>query len=301
MYRRYGLDFYESKLSEIEILRLFQRYEMYCFHVKRTSKGCIFATRIKDRNKLHSILPNATYLYTSGLWGMVIRNFTNKYRIFSYICMICLWMFFSNTIFAFEIYGENDKLEKNMNDIVHTFLYQRKNVDQLKKTIQIKFKDDISWLEVYENGSKITIRYTLRGKVLNNIKNNAPLIAKKNGMIAYFECDSGYKVKQVNDLVHEGDILVDNKMKDSYNRNVDVNVSGKVFAYTWQKVSVEIKNNKLPDALNYFSLLMEARDQIKINKDIGERIVKENILQFERNEGTIKIIILYTLLEDITS
>ena len=90
-------------------------------------------------------------------------------------------------------------------------------------------------------------------------------------------------------------------MYDSYQKEVNVDVEGSVFAYTWQKVIVEIKDNKLPDAINYFSLLLEARSQINIQLNAKEKVVKENILHFDKNEGKIKLIILYTLLEDITS
>ena len=107
------------------------------------------------------------------------------------------------------------------------------------------------------------------------------------------------KNKIIKDLVKKGDIIVNNKMLNSNNQEVDVDVKGKVFAYTWRKIMVEIDENKYPDAINYFHLLLEARSTIQLQDE--ERIEKENVLLFDKNKGKIKIIILYTLLEDITS
>lgn len=187
-----------------------------------------------------------------------------------------------------------------MQQFLNSQLYQLKDIQEMKSSLLENFKEDVSWLEVYEKGSIIKVRYAAKEKIKKEKMNDKALIAKKDGMIVYFDCKQGNKVKKVHDVVHRGEVLVDNHMLDSQGKEVTVNVNGKVYAHTWKKVQVEVKNH-LPEAVNYFNMLLTARDQISIDKEWGEQIVSENILQFDPKQDTMKLEILYTLLEDITS
>lgn len=301
MFKRYGLDHYSIHLKQLLLLRQCRKSNLFIYHVHEKEEVIYFDVRVKDRNRVQSILPTAKYLYTSGIVGMLLRNFTNKTRLISYASCILIWCILSSTIFHVEVYGTKDQLDQRIVKTMDSFLYQSKNVDKIKKTLLDTYQKDVSWLEVYDKGSIIKIRYAAKEKVEKSQKGSVPLVAKKDGMIAYFKSDAGYKVKKAKDIVKKGDILVDNHMPDSFNRDVSLEVSGKVYAYTWQRVVVEMNANRLPEAINYFSLLLEARNQIDIDLKNEEKIVKENILQFSKNQGKIKLEILYTLLEDITS
>lgn len=299
--QKLGVDCYLINARLIDVIRTCKQSELDCFNIKNKDKGIQISFHIKDRNKVKQIFPNAKYLYTNGILGMFLRNFTKKERIISYLCVIALWIFYSATLFEVNIYGESDELDYKMQHTLEKYMYHKKDLDSLKKTLLTTFQNDISWLEVYEKGSSVNIRYSLKKHVTENMTSNQPLIAKKDGMIAYFKCDKGYKLKKVKDVVKKGEVLVDNKMLDSFNKEVEVDVDGKVYAYTWQQVEVEMNDNKMPEAINYYSMLLEARNQIDIDVQNEEKIIKENVLHFSKNKGKINLVILYTLLEDITS
>lgn len=296
-----GIDYYFIDMRMIDAIRYCRKNDICCYDVTIQDKKTRLGFRIKDRNKVKQLFPHAEFLYTSGLWGMILRNFTKKTRIISYICVIGLWAFFSITLFEVNINGESDQLDESIKNKMDKYMYHHKDVDTVKKELLTSFKKDISWLEVYEKGSSINIRYALKKHIINEEKDNQSLIAKKDGMIAYFKCDEGFKLKKVKDVVKAGEILVDNKMPNSFGQEVAIAVNGKVYAYTWQRVTVEIEANKLPEAVNYYAMLLEARNEIDVDIKNDEKIIKENVLHFTENEGKISLEILYTLLEDITS
>ncbi len=57
----------------------------------------------------------------------------------------------------------------------------------------------------------------------------------------------------------------------------------------------------MPKAFQYFELLMAARAQVSQDFHKDDKIHKENILQFSKDMGKIKMVIHYTLLQDITT
>lgn len=299
MFKYYGLDHYYVLLNEIAFLKKFKTLDIYCYNVKSDTQKTYFCCRVKDRKKVNKYVEEATYLYTSGILGMLLRNITNMYRLMSYTVCIFMWMFLSNTVFKIDVIGEVDAMDKKMYSILDSFLYKQKQIDKMKDNIQNTFENELAWFEVYEKGNVVEVNYTLKNKINPTLHKQELLIAKQDGLIAYFKDVSGYKNKNINDLVKKGDIIVSNKLLNPNNQEVNIDVKGKVFAYTWKRIEVEIDNNKYPDAINYFNLLLEARSSIELEKE--EFIEKENVLLFDKNKGKIRIIILYTLLEDITS
>lgn len=301
MFKRYGLDHYSINKSTISFLKICKKENLYVYHVKAKENLTYFEARLKDREKIISIFPTSHYLFTSGFVGMLFRNFTSKSRLLSYGICIFMWCFLSCTVFRIDVLGTKDDLDNRITQSLRKYQYQTKNIHGVKKDLLSKYKNDVSWLEVYDKGSIVKVHYVAKEKSEEKEFGDKPLIAKKDGMIAFFKSDAGFKVRRVNDIVKKGDILIDNHMPDSYQRDTNVEVRGKVYAHTWQKVSVEMKANKLPDAINYYSLLLEARNQVNIDLENEEEVEVENILQFSKNKGKIKLEILYTLLEDITS
>ncbi|NBK98128.1 MAG: hypothetical protein EOM50_08920, partial [Erysipelotrichia bacterium] len=218
--KKIGIDYYLIEHRLIDVIRICKQNNLDCFDVKVRKQGIQIAFLIKERKRIKQIFPQARFLYTSGLLGMLLRNFTNKTRLISYLSVILLWCFFTNTLFAVNIYGESDVLDKKIQTTLKDYLYKPKDTQAMKTMLYKKYHDKISWLEVYEKGSSISIRYALKKQVEKQVNDNMPLIAKKDGMIAYFQCNAGYKLKKVNDIVKAGDVLVDNHMPNSFNQSV---------------------------------------------------------------------------------
>ena len=123
------------------------------------------------------------------------------------------------------------------------------------------------------------------------------LVAAKEGVIAAFDVSRGNKVVSVNQKVQKGDVLVSHIILDSSEQEKTSEVLGKVYAYTFQRVDVEISKKSYPQAINYYLCLMKSRMSIHLDKD--EHIVKEISLQFEEDSDTIKMSNYYVLYEMI--
>lgn len=295
-----GFDLYDTTLHLHALLKTAKENDFVLYMVSTKENHIFFYSSIRDRNKIQKI-EKISYQYTSGLMGMILRNGLKKSRIVSYVIVIITWFLLSTTCFEFKIMGESDSLDFKIQQILEEELYKKIDVSKTKNKIYKEIKNDISWMEVYQKGSILHIQYAKRDKDKYKKKYNQPLIAKKDGVIAYFECDEGFKIKKVNEVVKKGDIIVDNVIIDSSGKSKKINVNGKVFAYTWEKVVMSIEDNKIPSAINYFQMILQARSDITSTMSKEEKIHKENVLQFTKNKGKIRLVILYTLLEDITS
>lgn len=302
MINKIGLDHYcINDVSMVLLIKKCRKYHLSCYLLENRNHKTYFSAKIIDRKKVKSLFPQAKFLYTSGVLGMMLRNIKRKDNLIGYLCMIIIWYVLSSSILHIDVIGESDNIQNKIENYVSSQYYHFKDIDSIKKDLLEAFHDDVSWLEVYEKGSIIKIRYALKQKEKSFIIDDKPLIAKKAGMLTNFRVKEGIKVKKVNDLVTKGEVLVDNKGITSDGKVFKSKVEGQVFAYTWQEVKIEIDDNKLPDAINYFSMMMNARDQIDIDYEWGEKVVDENVLQFTRKQDKIILKILYTLLEDITS
>ena len=127
------------------------------------------------------------------------------------------------------------------------------------------------------------------------------LIAQRDGIIAGFDVQHGEKRVALNQSVKKGDVLVSSLMADSRGNAEHLHVKGRVFAYTWEKVELEAERSAMPQPLQFFSMLLQARAQVSSSFLKDDRIVSENILQFGEKAGKIKLVIHYTLYRDISS
>ncbi|MEG2550213.1 MAG: sporulation protein, partial [Erysipelotrichaceae bacterium] len=97
------------------------------------------------------------------------------------------------------------------------------------------------------------------------------------------------------------DVLVNNVLLDSMNKEEPLYVLGNVFAYSWQRVEVSMNQSHLPKAFEFFQLLFLARNQVSKDFRANDKIHKENILQFSQDMGKIKMVVLYTTYLDIST
>ena len=127
------------------------------------------------------------------------------------------------------------------------------------------------------------------------------MIAQEDGVIRYFSLKHGEKVVHVNDFVKKGDVLVKNYLITSHGQPSQLYVEGVVYADTFQKVTVRMKTDRMPKALQFFRLLLRARTEVSKDFLEDDRIIDENILHFEKEQGTITMVVLYTCYKDIST
>lgn len=171
----------------------------------------------------------------------------NKLIILTIIFSFGFILYLSNTIFSIDVI-HNDKNIRELilnelkeNDIkIYSNVKNYKYINKVKQKILNKYKDKIEWLEIENSGTKYIVR--LEERKINNIENTSTprnLVASKNALIISVEASSGEIIRNKNDYVRKGDIIVTGDIKLNETVKNKVSALGKVYGEVWYKVVVE--------------------------------------------------------------
>lgn len=301
-----GLDYWKYYGPMRNFLHVCSKNDISVYEVTQHKQYITFYASFFQRREIEKTLQQVEYVKTTGCLGLLIKMVKTPRHLFCIGISLCLWYWLSHMIFSIEFIGEKDSSKELLqNALVEMNIqppFYEKDIFSLKTDLKKRTENDIAWLELVKEGSRYKVYYT--PKEFADVKQLArdELIAQKDGVIAKFDLQHGNKNCALNDFVHQGDVLVRNVLTDSMNIDEEIFVKGKVFAYTWQDVTVSMEANDLPEAFQFFQLLLEARSEVskELTKE-DEKIYKENILHFTSDMGTISMTIHYTLYEDITS
>lgn len=230
---------------------------------------------------------------------MIKENFT---FLISFILGLLLLFTLSNTIFEIDIIHNDEKirnlvkLELEENNIskfrfVPTFSKRTKIIEKILS----KNKNDLEWLEIERQGSRLIVKVTER-KENEEQESNEPrhIVAKKSGIIMKIEASEGEILKKKNDYVYEGETIISGDIIKDDTVKGQVRATGKVYAETWYLVNVkyplyykqtiyldEVKNNVIINFLNEkFSLRKNYADMHLDNKIT---LVESKIFPFSIN------------------
>lgn len=291
-----GYDVYLCTCSIEELLDYIQTRHIEIYEIN-THQKILFSSILKYRKILYEH-PQIHYLYTKGIIGMFFRFFLSKEKILSFLLSFCLLFIFNHTIFQVEYYGESQKhlmmIQNQLKNYQIPFLmFHSKNM----LTEMKKLNEHFNWYSIIQKGSKLEIHYLPRKTFTLSQNHPYDLIATSDGVIASFDVSKGNKVVKVNQKVKVGDVLVSHILIDSKNEEKTMDVLGKVYAFTFKKVDIEIKKDKLPLGVQYYKCLLLSRMTIQLDQD--EKIVKEIPLQFYEEFDKIKMSNYYVLYEMI--
>ncbi|MEG0743436.1 MAG: sporulation protein YqfD [Erysipelotrichaceae bacterium] len=303
-YKHFGLDSYRLDYDVSSFIQIVSKQEWTIYDVEYKDE-ITFYTSVYNRKDIINTFHNIKLLKTTGWLGFLIRFYKKPVRFFSLCFMICIWYGLSNTIFKIDIIGERIDIQQQIKEVLTlnhlSPPFFHKDVIQIKELLKKQCESDLAWLEVIKRGSRYIIYYTPKETVKIESLSNQNLIAQRDGIIAGFNLKWGNKLCKINDFVHQGDVLVNNVLLDSMNKEEPLYVLGNVFAYSWQRVEVSMNQSHLPKAFEFFQLLFLARNQVSKDFRANDKIHKENILQFSQDMGKIKMVVLYTTYLDIST
>lgn len=303
--RRIGLDFWRLQSATRPFLKLVRQCDLELYDIAIHQNDITFYAPISKRMDIHRYVEGAQLLRTTGMLGYLLRNLRRPIRLISLLCVALLWYGLSHIVFEVEIKGEQKESRALIEQTLQTMGYQvpfySSDVNDIKMKLKKTLENEIAWLEIEKMGSRYRISYTPKEFASLQTLSNDELIAQRDGLIQRFDIEHGNKVKKVNDFVHAGDVLVSNVITNTANENKETYVKGRVFAYTWSDIRVEMDANDLPRSFQYYDLLMEARREVSKDFKENDAIDKENILQFSSDMGKIEMMVHYTLIRDITT
>lgn len=178
---------------------------------------------------------------------------TNKYMLISLFISFLVLLLLTNTIFKININTNDEKLYNLINNSLKEndiSIYKRKKTFKELKKIKDKIlkenEDNLEWIEIKEKGCIYNIELTARVKNKENNSDNNPkdIVASKDGLIKYITSSSGVKLKDVNDYVKKGEVLISgNIIKGEDTLIRQVKAKGKVYAEVWYTVNITIPFN----------------------------------------------------------
>jgi len=183
-----------------------------------------------------------------GIKKFIINN---KYMIISFIISILFLHLLCNTIFDIRINTDDNELKSiilnSLNNNGIGINRRKKSFEELKvikKKILEENKDTLEWIEINSIGSIYEINLTKRVKKNNNETiEYGSIYAKKDGLIKHITSSSGTRLKDINDYVKKGEVLI-----SGYNfKDLEIIskglAKGNVYAEVWYiaKASIPFK------------------------------------------------------------
>lgn len=298
-----GYDLYRiDNDSLFLLLRFAKKKKIRLHHIRHENGYYLFYIPTYQRLSFHSFEGAFYYEGTFGFLKYVLflsRQYLNILGIVSFLFSVIVC---SHFIFNIHIIGTLPKVNQSLiqelkKKDVHTFssLKSYERLNEILADLKKVYKSDVEYMNVYQIGSVFHVEYTKRRQEHLEKENYQNIYAKKDGMIASFDVDSGLIKVKKNDYVKKGDLLVENTIVSTNNETQIIPVKGQVFAYTFNQYEASIKNHGQDQGEAFYHLLLLIRSQLPTSAVID----KENVLQMTKTRSKITLKMHYTLLEDI--
>lgn len=291
-----GCDVWNLSIFPLEFFKLCKERRIEIYHFEQHD-SIVFHSSIINRYRILHTFPNCIYVRSYGIGANVIKVFTLQRCLMLSVCIV-LFCLFPRFIYKIEYHGDEvGKLfiQSKLNQLkIDGSLYQYSEGE-----LEMILKDHFVWIDVQKKGAIYHITYRGMIEKEKQQRSGGCIIAKKAGMITHYEIESGSKKVNINEMVQQGDLLVDGIVVSTNHKNYQINVMGKVYAKTWQDVVVSKKSKNKPNAFDFFQLLLQARNEISKDFEEDDEILKENILHFKHNKGKIELYVHYELLQNI--
>ena len=247
--------------------------------------------KVINHNKVELIISYNDYIKIKNIKSIYDITIIKMYGLYKYVYLMkeyymlfitfiisfLFLLLISNTIFDIDIMHNNSAIRNLVKDSLKEEKIEAlrliPNYNKRKKIIEKivnENKDKLEWLEIERKGSKLIIKVVER-KINNAKEDNNPrhIIARKSGIITKIDASSGVILKQKNDYVEKGEIIISGDIVKDETVKGRVKASGNVYAETWYKVKVVYP-------LNYKEVkyLDDVKNNIVIhflNKDINIR------------------------------
>ena len=176
----------------------------------------------------------------------------NKYLLISFLISLIILYLLTNTIFKIEIKTNDEEVKTRILESLNKngiSLYKKKknfkSLTKIKEKILSENEDILEWIEINDKGCIYEIDLTRR--VINKENNidatPSSIIAEKDGLIKHITVSSGVKMKEINEYVKKGDVIISGNVIKKNELITQVKSSGEVYAETWYFVNINVPFN----------------------------------------------------------
>ena len=232
---------------------------------------------------------------TSGKKKLLEQVIKYKIPLLTFIISVFFLLIISSFILFINIDTENKNIKKiikeNLQENNVTLYSKKKSYTKLKEITQnIKNNnlDNIEWIEIDQKGVVLTVKVIERLSNNTNANNNyKDIVASKNGYIKKIYSRKGEVLKNIDDYVKKGDIIISGNIFRN-DKVVDrVKANGKVYAEVWYIVKL---NDKLihqeitPKAVGKQKLILKVNKKEITFLTIPKKVINENKKNFFKND-----------------
>lgn len=230
------------------LLRLSKNHISLLSIEKKSKEECNVLIYFKDyalAQKLNTIYD--IHIIEYGGWEKEKRCFSkNKWIFLALTCSLFFLFILSKLIFEVEVVTNNQEMKRRLlkelkEYSIEKYHFQKsyQNLQEIKEKILENHHDDIEWLEIERIGTKYRIRFEPRIIEPNKEENELRhLVAKKNAIIKKVESSTGQVLKERNDYVKKGDIIVSGYVSLNGSVKKTVSATGTVYGEVWYEVDV---------------------------------------------------------------
>jgi len=300
---RIGYDLFSIHKEDIYFfLQFIKKKKLRLLHLRHQDDMYYAYIPTYQRYTLKTFDKPLYYHQTIGMLKYVLFLSKQYLNIIGVVCFMASVIACSHFIFDIQIIGTLPKVNQSLKRELKEYDIQKystlKSYEQLNdilsglKTI---YKNDVEYMNVYQIGSVFHVEYTKRKQDVLEKDDYRNLYAKKDGLIAYLDVDSGMIQVKPNDYVKKGDLLVENTFQSTSNETKITAVKGEVYAYTFNQYEASVPNKNQDQGDAFYHLLLNIRAKLPTDAIID----KENVLQISKTRSKITLKMHYTLLENI--
>lgn len=165
------------------------------------------------------------------------------------ILLFCFLLFYvlTNMVFDIEVVHSNKEIRNLIKDELklngikkYSFKKSFKEKNQIKEKILNKYPDKIEWLEIIEEGTRYIVRVEER-EIPSKSEDNKPrhIVAKKDAVLKKVVASEGDIVRDSDDYVKKGDIIVTGEVMLNENVMGKVKAEGKAYGEVWYVIKTE--------------------------------------------------------------
>ena len=185
-----------------------------------------------------------------GSYGLLrIKKILNKNKILLFFIIIgfSFLILLTNIIFDIEVVHNKKEIQellitelKKYDIKEFRFVKSFNEVEKIKKEILEKYKDKLEWIEIERVGTKYIVRVEER-KIPSKKKEleDRNVVAKKSAIIKNIFASNGIVVKNINDYVNKGDVVVSGSIYLNENLKDNIAANATIYGEVWYKSKIE--------------------------------------------------------------
>lgn len=220
------------------------------YEIKNFDNYLLIKISSEDYEKLKKYLKS----YNISIFSYTGIKKIEKYAMKNFVFFISLFigviilLIVNNMIFKIEIKTNNKEIYEMVNESlkennikVFTLKKRHKNVEKIVEKILQENEKNIEWLEIVYDGLKMKVLVTEKIKFNSEVEyKHCNVVASSSGKIISMNVYKGDVLKEVNDYVNKGDILITGEITHNEEVKDILCAKGEVYGEVWYKIKVSV-------------------------------------------------------------